>query len=318
MLRTLLSLFWVCACMAPAPAQLWKKTRIDVKPGLSLGPVEVGKPLSAAATKYLGKAQLEQAAGSEPASGYLLFGSGDSRDLRQGILIRLHDGKDPKHVHSVQVKGLRAATREGVFLGGAVGLIGKHYLKAQKDTNPFTRNPEYCLPGLTIRTKGSKVEEFVVESKDAQRWRFQEIVVVPGESAGPIELGKPLSAQALELLGPPTLEVKPGKTQGSGILRWAIAGQSPNRMIEALTHNGRNPRAVVSVRLRGIPAQTDRKIKLGDSASAVRDLYPDGREGLHEAVGGVTWRVPGANFLLNAGQLKEIFIYQAPTTNKVR
>src|SRR5690606_26195641 len=113
----------VWAATLPAPAQLWKKTRIEVKPGVSLGPIEVGKPLSSTATKYLGKPGREQTPGSEPGSGYLLFGSGDSRDLRQGILIRLHDGKDPKNVHSVQVKGLRAATREGVFLGGPVGLI---------------------------------------------------------------------------------------------------------------------------------------------------------------------------------------------------
>lgn len=302
----------------PAQAQIWRKTRLQIQPGAGLGTLQVGKPLSPAAQKYLGKAQLELPAGSEPGSGVLLFGTGDPRDLKQGILVRLGDGKDPKVVHTIQVKGLRAATPEGVFLGGPVATILKKYPLAQRDINPFSRQPEFCIQGLTIRTRGDKVEEFLIESGEAQRWRFGDFVVVPGQSAGPFELGKPIPETALQVLGPPSLEVKPGKAPNSGVVRWAIAGQNPSRMIEVLTHNGRNPRAVVSVRVRGIAARTDRQIKIGDSAAAVKDLYPDGREGLAEAVGGVSWRIPGANFLLQHGQLREIFLYEAAPTHPRR
>ena len=110
--------------------------------------------------------------------------------------------------------------------------------------------------------------------------------------------------------------MKPGKTANSGLLRWAIAGQSPARMIEVTIHDGRNPRAVVSVRVRGVRAQTDRRIKLGDREAAVRDIYPDGREGL-QAESGNSWRIPGCNFGFQGGALSEIQIYDsAPTKTR--
>jgi hypothetical protein len=308
-------LFTVALLSLPAPAQLWRKSRVEVKAGEGAGPIVLGQPLSKSALKYLGKSAQQGASASEAGSGYVVFGAGDNRDLRKGFLLTLNDGVKPDHVHTIQVKGIRASTREGIYLDGPANLIAKKYPEAQQDINPFSRNPEFCLPGLIIRTKAGKVDEFVVESKDSQRWRFRQLAVVPGVRVGPFEIGKAVGPEALEQLGPPTLEVKSGKTQGSGLLRWAVAGQRPERMIEVVLHNGKNPRAVVSVRIRGIRAQTNQKVKMGDSAEAVKDLYPDGREGLSESTGGVLWRVAGANFSLKDGILKEIYVFELPPNN---
>lgn len=302
----------------PAGAQLWRKSKVDVKAGSSAGPIFVGQPLGKATLKYLGKASQEEAATEEVGSGSMVFGSGDSRDLRKGFLLRMNDGTKPDNVYTIQVKGIRAATKEGVYLDGPASLITKKYPDAQQDINPFSRNPEYCVPGLTIRTKAGKVEEFLIEPKDSQRWRFRRLTVVPGVKVGPLEVGKPVPAEAFQQLGPPAVDTKPTRAPNSGLLRWAVAGQRPDRMIEVVLHNGMNPRAVVSVRVRGIRAQTDRKVKLGDPADTVKDLYPDGRPGLSEGVGNASWRVPGANFIIKDDQLQEILIYELPKSGRNR
>lgn len=299
-------------------AQLWKKTRVEVKPGQGIGPVQLGQPLSKSSQSYLGQPFRSQPPTDEAGSGYSVYGQGDNRDLHKGILLRFHDGKDKANVESIQVKAIRASTREGCYMDCPTSLVTKIYPQAQQDINPFSRNPEFCLPGLTIHTKNGKVEEFLVEPRDRQRWRFCQLKVVPGESVGPFVMGKAVPQEALDLLGPPTLEVKPGRTQGSGLLRWAIAGQSPNRIIEVVLHNGQSPKAVVSVKLRGVQAETDQRVKLGDKAEAVKDLYPDGREGLHESAASITWRIPGASFVLRDGTLKEILVYDLPRGAKNR
>lgn len=309
---------WLLLAALPAAAQLWTKTRAEVKPGQGIGPIVLGKPLGAAAQKYLGKASQSQAANDKPLSGYALYGSGDKRDLRRGILVSLHDGKDPKNVGSVKVRGIRASTREGVFLDASSQLILKKYPEAQQDLNPFTRQPEFVLPGLIIRTRAGKVEEFQVEPRESQRWRFAPLEAVPARKLGPFEMGKAVPEEAFQLLGPPTYEVKPGKTPSSGLLRWAVPGQNPHRIIEVVLHNGQSPRAVVSVKVRGVKAQTDQSVKLGDPADTVRDLYPDGREGLNDQVGAVAWRVPGANFIMKDGVLREIFVYDVPRDQRRR
>lgn len=302
----------------PAGAQLWRKSKVDVKAGSSVGPVFLGQPLGKATLKYLGKASQQEPAGSEAGSGTMIFGSGDTRDLRKGFLLRLHDGVKPENVYAIQVKGIRAATKEGIYLDGPANSILKKYPDAQQDINPFSRNPEFCVPGLTIRTKAGKVDEFLVESKESQRWRFRQLTAVPGVKVGPFEVGKPVPQEAFDLLGAPAVNTKPTRAPNSGLLRWAVAGQRPDRMIEVVLHNGVNPRAIVSVRVRGIRAQTDRKVKLGDPADTVKDLYPDGRPGLSEGVDNAGWRVPGANFILKNDQLHEILIYELPKSGRGR
>lgn len=285
----------------PASAQLWKKSKVTVRPGQGVGPVGLGKTLEQASPAYLGR---PAAAGED----FALFGQGDSRDLRRGLLLRLSEGK----VDTIQVRGLRAGTPEGVFLDGPASSVEARYPRAQLDVNPFTRQPEYALPGLVIRTSGKKVSEFLVRSAQVERWRFVPLQIVPGRSVGPIELDKPVSDAALAQLGPPTTVVKARREAGSGMLRWAIAGQDPKRVLEVTLHNGRNPRAVNSVRIRGLRAETDRHVKMGDGVSTVHDIYPEGRTGLQKSLREEIWRVPGANLVCRDGRLSEITVYVLP------
>jgi hypothetical protein len=304
--------------LTSSEAQLWRKSKVEVKAGSSVGPIFLGQPLGPATLKYLGKASQKEEATEEPGSGTVVFGTGDSRDLKKGFLVRLNDGTKPDNVYTVQVKGIRAATREGVYLDGPANMILKKYPDAQQDINPFSRNPEFCVPGLTMRTRAGKVEEFLVESKQAQRWRFTRLTVVPGIKVGPFEVGKAVPPEAIELLGEPSVDTKPTRAPNSGLMRWAVAGQHPDRMIEVVINDGTNSRAIATVRVRGIRAQTDRKVKLGDSEDTVKDLYPDGHPGLSDGVGTSSWRVQGANFILKDEQLNEIVIYELPKGSRTR
>ena len=292
----------------PTLAQEWAKARIVIKPGVGAGPIKVGENLSPEAKAYLGNATKTEPP-NESVGGYALFGKGDARDLVKGFRIRLGDLKNPERTTAIEVRGLRASTEEGVFLGGGTNLITAKYPQAQKDTNPYTGRPEYTIPGLVMQINNDKVSQFIIEPTSYQAWRFQDLRVIAGQSAGSITLGKVIPPEAYQLLGNPTHQVKPGHSAYSGIVRWSLAGQSPTRLIEVVLHDGIRPKVVTQIRLRGVSALTDRKIKIGDGLSAVQSVYPEGRQGIHSG-GGETWRIPGLTFVLRNGKVTDMEIYK--------
>ena len=295
---------------APSAAQEWTKGRIVVRAGVGAGPVTVGEKLSPVAQTYLGPPSKSEF-NSDGSKGYTLYGKGDARDLVKGIRVLQADPKNPEKTTSIEVKGVRASTEDGVFLGGAANLITTKYPQAQKDSNTFTGSPEYVIPGLVMRVKNDKISEFIVQSNSEQAWRFQDLRVTAGQSAGPIVLGKVIPPEAYKLFGEPTFKVSAGRTANSGIVRWGLPGQTPARMIEVYFHDGINPKAVTQVRIRGVAALTDRQIKLGDSAAAAQSIYQEGRTGLGTASGAETWRIPGLTLVLQNGKVVEMQIYKA-------
>ena len=134
--------------------------------------------------------------------------------------------------------------------------------------------------------------------------------VVAGQSVGPVTVGKAVPADLIEKWGPPTFQQAPKRTAFSGILRWSLPGQEPSRMIEVLMHDGVRPRVVTQVRLRGVTAMTDRQIKLGDNYTAVRQIYPQGKEGILPRIELPTWRVPGLTFVMRHDRLFEIQVFK--------
>lgn len=302
-------------CTGVAGAQEWTKGRIVIKAGVGAGPVKVGEKLSPAAKTYLGPSSKSEQ-NSDSSKGYTLYGKGDARDLVKGIRVVQADAKNPEKTTAIEVKGVRASTEEGVFLGGAANLITVKYPQAQRDANTFTGSPEYVIPGLIMRVKNDKISEFIVQSTSEQAWRFQDLRVTAGQSVGPIVLGKVIPPEAYKLFGEPTFKTNPGRTANSGVVRWGLPGQTPARMIEVYLHDGVNPKAVTQVRIRGVAALTDRQIKLGDSASAAQSIYQEGRTGLGSASGSETWRVPGLNLVLQNGKVVEMQIYKADRKSK--
>ena len=309
-LKTLASLLLATLLTSPVWTQEWSKGRVIVRPGISAGPVKVGEKPSSEAQTFLGPPSKTQAPG-DGSPGYSLFGKGDARDLVKGIRLRQGDAKNPEKTTAIEIKGLRAGTEEGVFLGGSANLVSSKYPQAQRDSNVITGNTEWIIPGLTMRLKNDKISEFVIEPAVNHAWRFQDLRVVAGQSAGPLAVGKVVSPEAFKLLGEPTFQVAPGHSAYSGIIRWSLPGQTPARMIEVILHDGVRPKVITQIRLRGIAAITDREVKLGDTASAVQSLYHEGRSGLHTNVGSETWRVPGLTFVIKDGKVYEIQIYKA-------
>jgi hypothetical protein len=294
----------------PGFAQEWLHSRIQVVPGKSVGPVKVGAKLSDEAKKFLGTSA-KSAPPSVDTPGFAVFGKGDSRDLSQGIRLVYSDIKHPDVVTRIDLKGLRASTADGVFLGGAASLISSKFPDAQRDQNPFSNLPEWTMPGLSCQIKGDKISEFSVEDASRSQWRFLELSVVAGQSVGPVEVGKAPPADLFKQWGPPTFEQAPKRVANSGILRWSLPGQEPERLIEILLHDGGRPRVVTQIRVRGIKTITDKQIKLGDNFSLVKQLYPQGKEGTLSRLELDTWRIPGTTFVNKNSKIYEIQIFKA-------
>jgi hypothetical protein len=290
---TLTGLALVGCLTATGWSQEWGKTRLVVVPGKSVGSINIGEHISANTRGFLGKPTLEEVAGKAYASGFSLWGKGDSRDLKRGLRLHFSDGKDPAKVVSIEVAGLRASTEDGIFLGQPASKILKVYPEAQLDLNPVTHNPEYVIPGLIMRLQGTRLNQFVVEPLDQEAWRFYDFKVVAGKSVGPFQLGHTVSGDVYAKLGQPTMKVAPGQSENSGLLRWSLPGRDPGRKLDVVLHD-----------------VTDKQVKIGDTASVVKSIYSEGKSGLNQAIGSETWRVPGLNLILVGGKLKEMQIYR--------
>jgi hypothetical protein len=293
----------------PLIAQEWLHSRIQIVPGQSVGPIKVGSKLSEEAKKFLGTAA-KSVPPSADATGFAVYGKGDSRDLSQGIRLMYTDIKHPDVVTRIDLKGLRASTPDGVFLGGSSSLISQKYPEAQRDQNPFSNLPEWTIPGLSCQIRGDKISEFSVEDVARTQWRFLELSMVAGHSVGPVEVGKAPPADLFKQWGPPTFEQPPKRVANSGVLRWSLPGQEPERMIEILMHDGGRPRVVTQIRVRGIKTITDKQIKLGDNFSLVKQLYPQGKEGTLSRLELDTWRIPGTTFVNKNRKIYEIQIFK--------
>ncbi|MBI3927890.1 MAG: hypothetical protein HY319_20280 [Armatimonadetes bacterium] len=310
-MRELLSALLVFLLATAVPAQDWSKIRIKVTPGHGAGSLLLGKPIPEAARKTLGLTNEEVPAEDGPGSGLVLWGKESSRRFLQGILVRLDDGKSRAHIHSIELKGVRALTDQGVYLGAPATAVAARYPEAQRDYDPVEQREEWYLEGLVLRMSRGRVAEMIVEPGNARPWRFTPLTVWPGKSAGPIELGKPLSKEVYRALGEPTYRRDATAGQGSGLVRWSLPGPQPARKVEAILHDGRNPQSVLAVRVKGVRAMTDRKVRLGDPVAAVRRAYPDGKLGLHEQYDTDVWKIPGLNFLLRDDRVEELFVYTA-------
>lgn len=302
--------------VVPGLAQDWSKTRLEVLPGIGIGAVKLGQPIPKESLKYLGEPSRTQEAGEEPGSGYVLWGQGNSRDFAKGLLVRLGEPGKKDVVTSTLIRGARVATDKGLYMGASVELLRKKYPEAQLDINPITGQAEWCIPGLVMRMKGDKVVEMAVEPLQKFRWRFNQLKIVPGVSAGPFMLGKAVPPEVLAKYGEPTFRQPPKTTANSGLIRWSTPGQDPSRFIELTLHDGARREAVTCIRVKGIPAITNEDVKLGDPARLVKAVYPHGRTGLSQLAQAENWRVNGITFVLLRGRLLEMQLY--PLTKPAR
>ncbi|MGE0488070.1 MAG: hypothetical protein AB7S38_02525 [Vulcanimicrobiota bacterium] len=300
-------LLLLLSLVATAQAQDWEKLRLTVTPGQSVGSVTLGQPVPEATLKFLGLTAEEiPATQGQDGSGVIMWGEQGSQSYQRGLLVHLGRDADPKLVESIRVRAIRASTERGVYLGAPAILIRQKYPEAQQDGS------DWRIPGLIFTVEKGKVAEMQVLPLERESWRFAPLTASPGRGCGPLELGKPLSPEALELLGPPTARQNAGGTPSSGFARWA-GGEG--RLIEVRLHDGRRATNIGSVLLRKVNVMTDRKLRLGDSLDEVKRTYPEGRLGVSTESGIEHWKLPGMKLILRRGQLEAIELFS--TTNNL-
>lgn len=140
-------------------------------------------------------------------------------------------------------------------------------------------------------------------SAAAQSWKDTRLVVVPGESVGPIQLSQPVSRAVLVLLGEPTRRIEPDPDyEDSGLLVWTDV---PERLdfssgILVKLHDGEESHHVRSIFVSGVRAVTNRGAHLGMTLAQVREVYPEAT--FVPARGGGHWAIPGLNFTFSTSE----------------
>ncbi|MGE0493151.1 MAG: hypothetical protein AB7S38_28325 [Vulcanimicrobiota bacterium] len=271
----------------------WDKMRLVVLPGEGLKELaSLGEPMSGEAFTLLGPPASET-----PAS--LVWGGGAK-------MLKIERDKENLRVTRVVLRGLRATTSEGLYLGVPVDKLKELAPEAQKEAGPDSNSSDFLTPGLVLRVRARQLDEMIIEPPNREGWRFEKLVVEPGLGVGPIKLGEKVSAEAYQLLGEPTYTRPPERGQAnSGLVRWG----TPGHMVEVTTHNGRAPDAVTSITVQGVRAITERKVFLGSSQAKLTRAYPDAKEGLSEDFSTTVYKLPGIQFVLKQQRLVEMRVY---------
>lgn len=168
-MRRSLFLLWVALLFTSLPlhAQSWvRDTRIEVHPGRSAGAIVLGQPVSAQAQALYGPA----ASFTEPSpgpdgqdTGSLVFGSSDGFELRQGILVKLNDGRGDQNVNSIFLRGVRAATPQGVTMGVSLAKARRLCPGGQVGVDEMSGATTLQIPGLLMLFYDDRLAEMVVQ-----------------------------------------------------------------------------------------------------------------------------------------------------------
>ncbi|MFN8608484.1 MAG: hypothetical protein U0931_13185 [Vulcanimicrobiota bacterium] len=128
----------------------------------------------------------------------------------------------------------------------------------------------------------------------AQPWLKTRLVVVPGQSVGPIALGKPIPARAYTLLGAAqgSAELNQIPSKDGGGVEW-IAGE---RYLRVKCHDGIKPENVFQIFWTVPNARTADDLGVGSTRAAVLKKYPHGNWTTDTMDGVPTYQTPGLNF----------------------
>lgn len=121
-------------------------------------------------------------------------------------------------------------------------------------------------------------------------WKKMRFEVVPGESAGPFQLGQPIPDEAYTLLGQP-------KKTGENQLTWGVVESF--ELVKGLAvflEDGN----VSKVMMTNVRAVTDRGAYLGMPSGAFKKLYPEGTATYSDFYDGDIFKIPGMTVILPA------------------
>lgn len=282
----------------PAAPGDWRKARLVALPGQGLlGILRLEEPVPTDIERFLGKPDLRT-------DNLWRWGPGPADRLQKGVELALEDGG----VEKVTIRGLRAATEQGLFVGAPAAQVAVSYPEAQREAGPEPESADWLTPGLVLRIEAGKLVELVIRPKRVLGWRFQRFEVEPGLRAGPLELGRPVSKEALSLLGPPDLQ-KPARADElhSGLVRWGEP--QSERRIELTLHNGRSVEGISSITLRGVRAVTDQDVYIGGPADRLAAIAPDLQEEPSADFHTSVWKLPGLTLTARDGEIVEMKIY---------
>ncbi len=141
-------------------------SKVLIQPGKAAGALRLGQPVPAEAAKLYGApvSRTEPEPGAKGKdTGSLVYGHSAEFEIKNGMLVKLNDGKGDQNVYVVYVRGIRAYTAEGATLGMTMAKARKVYPSAKTGTDDLTGGPKLSIPGLTmVFSQSDKMVEMVV------------------------------------------------------------------------------------------------------------------------------------------------------------
>lgn len=146
----------------------------------------------------------------------------------------------------------------------------------------------------------------MVSSLAAQPFVKAKLLVVPGKSIGPIQLGKPVPEEAFKLLGPGSgrEDVTKITSQDGGGIEWlAPPAKYDSPYLRVKCHDGKKPENVFQVFWTVPGPRTANGVGVGSSVAEVTKKFPSGHwtTGMDDAV---SWETKGLNFTFDAKKTK--------------
>lgn len=123
----------------------------------------------------------------------------------------------------------------------------------------------------------------------AQPWASVHLLVVPGRSLGPIELGKPVPVKAYELLGASNGRIL-SDSKDSGGESWSAP---EDVYINVKCHDGRAAENVFQIFWTAPGPRTAEGVGVGSDMATVLRKLPAGQWGENAMDGTPCWKVPG-------------------------
>jgi len=127
-------------------------------------------------------------------------------------------------------------------------------------------------------------------------------LIVPGKSAGPVLLGKPLSPGVFDAFGRPDTAIAPKEDMDSGVYEWK------NNILVKL-NNGKDKNSVNTIFINSGDFKTSEGITVGSSLDNVKKAYPGGRKSDEIPDADFGWEANGIAFHFLQNTVFRIALY---------
>lgn len=139
----------------------------------------------------------------------------------------------------------------------------------------------------------------------AQPWLKARLLVVPGKSLGPIQLGKPIPQEAYRLLGPGVggASISKNTHKDNAGVDWLAP---KDVYIRVKCHDGKRPENVFQIFWTAPNPRTAEGLGVGSPAALVLKAFPKGKWTDQTMDGNPTWLTPGLDWTFDDKRSKVI------------